>query len=268
VTVRIGGSITTPTAINEVMVAGKIRNVIQIFAVVFIVAAIMFRSLRLGALILLPLAATLLAVFGVMGWAQIPLQVATATMAALAVGIGADYAIYLTWRLREELRNGVDEAAAIAATYATAGKAILFVATAVAAGYAALMASLGFNIHLWLGLLTSVSMLAAALSTLTLYAAVLLTVRPRVIFAKAAPRNTRAVPALVERDASTRLLARQAAIVVMLIVAGATLMVAVQVNAQTVAATEASPLMADSLKVAKPLPSTATGSFVPINPAG
>lgn len=48
VTVSLGGSITTPTAMNEVMVAGKVKNVIQIFAVVFIVAAVMFRPARLG----------------------------------------------------------------------------------------------------------------------------------------------------------------------------------------------------------------------------
>jgi uncharacterized protein len=263
VNVRLGGSITTPTAMNEVMVSGKIKNVTQIFLVVFLVASLMFRSARLGALILIPLAVTLLTVFGMMGFVGIPLQIATSTMAALAIGIGADYAIYLTWRLREELKGNTDEAAAIAATYSSAGKAVLFVATAVAGGYAVLMASLGFNVHLWLGLLTSVSMVAAALSTLTLYAALLLTLRPDVIFR---PDRAGMVTALVgERAASA------VAVGFVVMMAGASLMGASPVVAQAIppaAASDAARLMSGSLKATKPQHSLAVGRFVLINPAG
>jgi len=273
VTVRLGGSITTPTAMNEVMVSGKIRNVLQIFAVVFAVAAVMFRSARLGALILVPLAATLLAVFGVMGFAGIPLQIATSTMAALAIGIGADYAIYLTWRLREELQHNPDEASAICATYASAGKAVLFVASAVGGGYAVLMVSLGFNVHLWLGLLTSVSMVAAAFSTLTLYAALLLTFRPRVIFGQSAKASVRAPNAgLVTRPATLALgfmlaaagIAHQSPAVARAAPAAITAPAA----APAPASSDAARLMAESLKATKPQRSVAVGRFILINPAG
>ena len=286
VTVRLGGSITTPTAMNEVMVAGKLKNVIQIFAVVFVVAAVMFRSARLAGLILVPLAATLLAVFGVMGFAGIPLQIATSTMAALAIGIGADYAIYLTWRLREELRGGGDEAAAIAVTYASAGKAVLFVATAVAGGYAVLMLSLGFNVHLWLGLLTSVSMVAAALSTLKLYAALLLAIRPRVIFASGAgaPAPEADYPGSPEPEPDhagtptphAGFASRSAVIAFGLMLAGAALLDTAPAKAQIAPAStavsaanpDAAQLMANSLKVSKPQRLLAIGRFVLINAAG
>jgi predicted RND superfamily exporter protein len=262
VNVRLGGSITTPTAMNEVMVSGKFKNVIQIFLVVLVVATVMFRSFRLGVLILVPLAATLLSVFGAMGLIGIPLQIATSTMAALAIGIGADYAIYLTWRLREEIASGKDEAAAIAATYASAGKAVLFVASAVAGGYAVLTASLGFNIHLWLGLLTSISMVVAALSTLTLYAALLLTFRPDVIFGKS---DTAAPTDLTARPATAT-----AAVALALVLTGATLMNPTPAAAETLATAspDAARLMAESLKVTKPAHSLAVGRFVLINPAG
>jgi hypothetical protein len=239
-----------------------LKNVIQIFVVVLVVATVMFRSFRLGALILIPLAATLLSVFGAMGLIGIPLQIATSTMAALAIGIGADYAIYLTWRLREELASGKDEPAAIAATYASAGKAVLFVASAVAGGYSVLTASLGFNIHLWLGLLTSISMVVAALSTLTLYAALLLTFRPDVIFT-----NT----GKTDAPRPTGLVSRPAAIALTLILTGATLMNPSPAAAQAVApaaSPDAARLMAESLKVTKPQHSVAVGRFVLINPAG
>ena len=250
VTVRLGGSITTPTAMNDVMVAGKIKNILQIFAMVFLIAAVLFRSPSLGALILAPLVMTTVAVFGVMGLAGVPLQIATATVSALAIGIGADYAIYLTWRLREELLRGAGEAAAVRATFASAGKAVMFVATAVAGGYAVLMASVGFNIHIWLGFLTCVSMVAAAGSTLTLFAAALLAVRPTVIFG---PREVRADP--------------RPALAAALI--GITLLVGLAApHAARAEDAEAVRMMAESLKATKALHSTAVGRFVLTNPGG
>jgi predicted RND superfamily exporter protein len=254
VTVRLGGSITTPTAMNEVMVSGKIKNILQIFVVVFLVSALLFRSARLALLILVPLVFTVLAVFGIMGFAGIPLQIATATMAALAVGIGADYAIYFAWRLREELQKQPDEGAAIRATYRSAGKAVMFVAAAVGGGYAVLMASIGFNIHLWLGFLTMASMITAASTTLTLFAALLLKTRPKVVFGD----GSGAVP-------GTGAAARPA--IAALLLAGASLsaLPATPVRAETVDATK---LMADSLKITKPYRSTSEGRFVLTNKAG
>jgi hypothetical protein len=262
VRVRLGGSVTTPTAMNEVMIAGKIKNIALILIVVFVVAAAMFKSPRLAALILVPLIATIVAVFGVMGLAGIPLQIATATMAALAIGIGADYAIYLTWRLREELQSHADEAGAIAATYASAGKAVMFVATAVGGGYAVLMASLGFNIHIWLGLLTVVSMLFAALSTLTLYAALLLTVRPSVIFS---PKKSRASQVGLGADRAP-ITAMVAVLLALGVAAG--LNFSRPAAAQVAPAASADALMAESLKATKALKSLAQGRFVLTNASG
>lgn len=250
VQVRLGGSITTPTAMNDVMVNGKIKNVLQIYVMVFVVSALLFRSLSLPGLILLPLVFTTLAVFGVMGFAGVPLQIATATVSALAIGIGADYAIYMTWRLREELRSGAPESEAIRATFASAGKAVMFVASAVGVGYAVLMASAGFNIHIWLGMLTVVSMAVAALSTLTLFMAALLTVRPKVIFGGEQAMALRQAVA-----ASTAALAL-------------TLSAVLAPGTAVAQDTDAAKLMAASLKATKPVRSVAEGRFVLTNKAG
>jgi uncharacterized membrane protein YdfJ with MMPL/SSD domain/outer membrane lipoprotein-sorting protein len=182
VTVTVGGGATNGTALNEVMVHGKIRNIIQIAAVVFLVSALLFRSVPSGLLVLVPLVMTVLTTFGVMGLTGIPLNTATALVSALAVGIGADYAIYFTYRLREELRLAHGEAEAIHKTFRSAGKATLFVATAVAGGYLLLITSIGFNLHVWLGILVSLAMVVSAVSALTLYPGLLLILRPKFVF--------------------------------------------------------------------------------------
>jgi len=117
-----------------------------------------------------------------MGWTGIRLNVGTAFIASLAVGVGADYAIYLIYRLREELARGVDEATAVHATLTTAGKAILFVALAVAGGYGVLIVSYQFYPHLWLAILIMITMLVSSLSALTVLPAIILALRPRCVF--------------------------------------------------------------------------------------
>lgn len=61
-----------------------------------------------------------------MGWLDIPLNIPNSLISAMAVGIGADYAIYFLYRLREILREeGGDIKDAIRKTLSTAGKASL-----------------------------------------------------------------------------------------------------------------------------------------------
>lgn len=100
----------------------------------------------------------------------------------MAVGVGADYAIYLIYRLREELARTVDEAIAVHAALTTAGKAILFVALAVAGGYGVLAISYQFYPHVWLAILMVTTMVVSSLSALTVLPAIILTLRPRCIF--------------------------------------------------------------------------------------
>ena len=185
----LGGSVPQGAALNEVMVYGKILNILQIAAVVFIISSLIFRSVVAGMLVLLPLLIAVLTNFGLMGWSGIPLNTSTSLISAMAVGIGADYAIYLIYRLREELMMGTDEISAIRNVIATAGQAVMFVAIAVSAGYGVLLLSFGFNIHKWLAILIAEAMIVSSLSALLLIPALILTFRPDFIFRRIAVRK-------------------------------------------------------------------------------
>jgi predicted RND superfamily exporter protein len=125
----------------------------------------------------------LVANFGVMGALGIPLQIATALVSAMAVGIGADYGIYMSYRLREELsRPDVSEKMAFEKAFRSAGKATLFVSSAVAGGFGVLMLSWGFNVHMWMGFLIALAMFVSAMSALTVFPALILSIRPKYIF--------------------------------------------------------------------------------------
>ena len=88
----------------------------------------------------------------------------------------------MSYRMREELATGQDEEQAIRKAFGSAGKAAIFVSTAVAGGFGVLMLSWGFMIHLWMGFLIAVAMLVSSLTALTLFPALIFTIRPQFIF--------------------------------------------------------------------------------------
>ena len=199
ITVGFGGSVPAGAGLTEVMVHDKVLNIIQIASVVFVVSSLVFRSLIGGLLVLTPLLLAVLANFGVMGWTGMRLNIPNALSSAMAVGIGADYAIYLVYRLREEIQQGIDEITAVRHVLATAGKACLFVASAVAVGYGVLWFSPGFYIHSWLATLIASSMLVSVFAAMTLIPALVLVFRPAFIFngANVKLKPTTAVAALL-----------------------------------------------------------------------
>ena len=181
VTVNIGGSIPNSAALAEVIVRNKLLNIAQVATVVFVVASLVFRSVLAGVLVLMPVLLAVFVNFGLMGWSGIRLNIPNSLSSAMAVGIGADYAIYLLYRLREELQSGCSLDVAIRQTLLTAGKACFFVALAVAGGYSVLWLSPGFYVHMWLATLIVSAMLVSALSALTLVPLAILTFKPRFV---------------------------------------------------------------------------------------
>jgi predicted RND superfamily exporter protein len=182
VRLAIGGGVIPSLALNEEMLRSKALNILQILACVFVLSSLVFRSVLAGLLILTPLVATVFANFGFMGLMGIPLNIPNALVSAMAVGVAADYAIYLAYRLREELQSSLPEAEAVRRAFMSAGKATIFVSTAVAGGFGVLVTSRGFNIHVWMGLLIALAMVVSAFATLTIFTSLILTLRPKFIF--------------------------------------------------------------------------------------
>jgi uncharacterized protein len=164
----IGGSVPQTSALSETLVQGKLKNIAQMILVVFAAGIVIFRSWLASLYLVLPLIVTVLVNFGVMGMFGIPLNTPNSVSSAMGIGIGADYAIYLLYRLREELRGKGDFEAALRTTMRTAGKAVVYVATAVAGGYSVLLLSFDFYVHIWFGLLIVLSMIVSATTALFL----------------------------------------------------------------------------------------------------
>lgn len=194
VQVRIaGGTLGVQTAMNDVVVHEKIVNMIQIGCIIFLLSTLVLRSFVGGIFVLIPLALAVLVSLGLMGWSHTWLDMTTAAMTTMGVSIGADFAIYLIFRIREEAKGSTSLEAAIRTSLHTSGKAIFFVSSAVTLGYMVLPFS-GFSIWTRLGVLTALIVSVSALATLTVIPALALLVKPRFL----ARATTPAVPAVID----------------------------------------------------------------------
>ncbi len=183
--VRYSGTIASSAALTEAMVHGKVLNMLQIALIIVAVSGLVLHSLVGGILVATPLAVAVLINFGVMGFLRIPLDVMTSPIAAMAVGIGSDYAVYFLFRLREELAVSRTVELALASTMQTSGKAIVYVSSAIAGGYLVLCIS-GFVFHIELGVLVALAMVVSSLAAITLLPALALLTEPSFLFREGA----------------------------------------------------------------------------------
>ncbi len=179
--VRYSGTIASSAALTETMVNGKVLNMMQIALIIVLVSGVVLRSLLGGILVATPLAVAVLVNFGAMGLLGIPLDIMTSPIAAMAVGIGSDYAVYFMFRFREELAVSRTQQLALASTMQTSGKAIVYVSSAIAGGYLVLCIS-GFVFHIELGVLVALAMVVSSLAAITVLPALLLVTRPAFLF--------------------------------------------------------------------------------------
>jgi predicted RND superfamily exporter protein len=182
VTVNVGGSVAQSAALAEVIVKDKLLNIAQIAGVVFLFASIIFRTPVAGLLVVTPLLLSVLTNMGLMGILGLSLNIPTALVSSLAIGIGADYAIYMLFRLREELAKGTGVDEAFHKVLRTAGTACLFVAAAVTGGYAVQAFSRGYYPHTWTAFLIGTAMIVSVTAALTVMPSLILKFRPKFIF--------------------------------------------------------------------------------------
>ena len=138
---------------------------------------ILFRSVSLAVIGIIPniLAAAL--ILGLMGWARIPLDMMTITIAAITIGIAVDNSIHYIYRFREELPAHGDYVETMHYCHATIGRAVFYTATTIIVGFSILVLS-NFIPTIYFGLLTALAMAVALLAALTLLPKLILLWKP------------------------------------------------------------------------------------------
>jgi predicted RND superfamily exporter protein len=151
------------STLDHYLVLSQISSFATAFVTVFAVIFLVFRSWRFGALALVPNLFPVLAIFGVMGWLDISLNVATVMLASVALGIVDDDTIHFISRYRRETRagRGTDEAIELATSHE--GRAALTTAIVNSCAFGVLALS-EYRPTAWFGGLLALTMVVAFLA--------------------------------------------------------------------------------------------------------
>ncbi|MCK4396736.1 RND family transporter [candidate division WOR-3 bacterium] len=137
--VVLTGSPVVDARMLKLMVKGQLQSLALAILCIFIIMVILSRSITYGTFCAIPVSITVILNFGIMGWFKIPLDVASAVIASVAIGIGIDYAIHFFNRYKEELAIGKSVEEALRITISNTGQAIFYNAIAVGLGFLVLI---------------------------------------------------------------------------------------------------------------------------------
>jgi uncharacterized protein len=128
------GNVGVMAAMNEEVAASQFPILVYVFGAVILLCWASFRSLRAVACIIIPLALVSLLAYALMAYLDIGLKVNTLPVAALGVGIGVDYGIYIYSRFQYFLNQGMSIQQAYTMTLRVTGNAVVFTGITLAIG--------------------------------------------------------------------------------------------------------------------------------------
>ncbi|MCB2212257.1 MMPL family transporter [bacterium] len=166
ITINYAGSGYKAMVFADLILEGQIKSLVLSIGLIVLLLALMFRNLLVGVIGAIPITVTALISFGLMGALHIPLTTTTALIASIAIGIGVDYAVHFVERYRIAVRDEKDARAASRRAMQHTGRAILFNALVVIAGFLVLLSSV-FPPNRALGAFVSLNMATSFLGTVT-----------------------------------------------------------------------------------------------------
>jgi len=174
---RIGGYGLVATDLADLVVNGQVLSLVIALVVVFILLSILFRSVSAGLIGSVPLAMAMIFLFGWMGYMGISLDIATALLSSIMIGVGVDYTIHFLWRYKAERGGGLEPVKAVMKTLTTTGRGITFNAFSVILGFCALPFSV-FSPLRYFGFLVIVSIFTCLIGALVIIPALVLIFKP------------------------------------------------------------------------------------------
>jgi uncharacterized protein len=178
IAVHASGEVPEALAVVAAIVGNQLRSIGWTAVLIAAMLLAALRSLRWTVVVMAPVLGATLLLFAGLGYAGVPLGIATSMFAALNLGAGVDFAVQYVYAYRRERRGGLDHAAAVTATLRTTGRGLRWNAIVLALGIAVLTLS-SIKPNQSLGLLLALAILVSYASTLALLPELLRLVAPR-----------------------------------------------------------------------------------------
>ena len=176
-----GGRIGLEIAVNEEMKASHMKIDMMVLLTILLMCSLCFRSLVAGLMLTVPLVFANLLAFAYMALNDIGLSINTLPVAAVGVGVGVDFAIYVYSRCIEEYPRCKDYRETVLVAVRTSGKAVLYTGLtlilAVIPWY--LLSELKFQAQM--GFFLSMLLFANVILSITLHPLLIILIKPRFI---------------------------------------------------------------------------------------
>lgn len=145
--------------------------------IIFCMFLVLFRSVLIAAIAILPnfLAASL--VLGLMGFIGTPLDMVTVVVATLLIGIGVDDTVHYVWRFKQEFAKNRNYTAAMHLCHGSVGRALSYTSITIVLGLMLLVLS-NFTPSIRFGVFTSIAMIIALCGTMVLLPQIFKMVQP------------------------------------------------------------------------------------------
>ncbi|MEC7640821.1 MAG: MMPL family transporter [Nitrospinota bacterium] len=136
--VRFTGMVVLYNNMLQSLYRSQITTLGLVFVAILIMFIILFRSVILATLAIIPNALAAALVLGVMGWLGIPLDMMTITIAAITIGIAVDHAIHYVHRFKEEFEQDQNYLLTVDRCHGSIGRAIYYTSVTVTIGFSIL----------------------------------------------------------------------------------------------------------------------------------
>lgn len=165
---KVTGIYVLLTFIIDSLLVDQTVSFVIAAAGIAIMMTIAFRSFRIGLICLIPNAFPILIVIGILGWLNEPINLGTAMIASVSLGLTVDSSIhYISGYRRARRQHGMTHLDALRATHQGVGRALVFANMALIAGFSVLTLS-SFVPLIYFGVLVSVAMIGGLIGNLVL----------------------------------------------------------------------------------------------------
>jgi len=176
--VRVTGDTVLYNNMDRSLIESQINSILLALFTIFLVMSMVFRSLYLGLLSMIPNLMPIFLTLGLMGWTGIHLNTSTIMIGSVAIGIAVDDTVHFMTRYFREISEGNGVEDAISNTILHAGKPIVFTTLVVGSGFFVLLFASFIPVR-WFGSLTAFTMLSALIGDLMVLPVVLIIARPK-----------------------------------------------------------------------------------------
>ncbi len=163
---------------SRFIINGLKESIFWAFLLISLCMLYLFRSLRILMCSLIPNIIPLVITAGVMGWTGVPLKPSTVLVFSVALGIAIDITIRFLVNYRQELNHSSDAYKNVLTTIRSTGLSIIYTSIVLIAGFIIFCFS-GFGGTQSLGWLTSLTLIVATITNLTLLPAMLIDLRKK-----------------------------------------------------------------------------------------